>query len=84
MKNTYTYKGFIIDADKTNNNTTDAQATQAARMIRELIMPKTYICRMCGNFYVYDQCKLIVDGNDHAPTHCPYQTGKRASWKEVV
>ena len=46
-------------------------------------MEKTYICRACGNFYVYDQCKLIVEDDDHAPTLCPYLVGKRAFWEEV-
>ena len=46
------------------------------------VMQKTYICWTCGDFY--DPCKLIVDDDDHAPTHCPYLMGKRAFWKEVV
>ena len=55
------------------------------------VMPKTYICGTCGDScdcwtcgYSYDACKLIVDGDDRAPTLCPYLVGKRAYWHEVA
>lgn len=61
-------------------STSDKKKTNVASRRSE--MQKTYICLTCSDFF--ERCKLVVDDDDHAPTHCPYQTQKIARWREVA